>query len=235
MAVFPKFISPFKSREVVKINSSIWVIAFSLFCFASVSNGDQRRATEWSPYQLVKQASHVVIGRVDYVPDVDIAGYRVLKIMPREVLHGSLDSLNEDIFIISPGPVDGLVNAPAVFFPTEYLLFLKPVQNTLWNKISEKVQSHALTEDRVFEVVNFWQGAVSLNESVKERSNHAIAAQFDIKNPTEISEGIKDIYHALSKEKSSSETGIRFLKRGENKIVEAFQKDFLRKPFTLPR
>jgi hypothetical protein len=217
----------------MKSKLQILLAAFSILSSMNASYADQNPVTAWSPYQLVEQSPYVMIGKVEYVPDVDIAGYRVLKVMPREVLHGTLESVKKDIFIISPGPADGLKNEPPAFFPAEYLLFLKPIQNTLWNTVSEKVKSLSSTPDSVFEVVDFWQGAVSMNESYTERSNKVIAAQFGIENPAEISQAIKDIYDALSNEKSSNDPATLFSKNAGNKIVAAFKQDFLRKPFAL--
>jgi hypothetical protein len=173
---------------------------------------------------------------VDYVPDIDIDGYRMLKVTPREMLHGDLKSVKDDIFIIAPDLSSGLKNQPAAFFPEDYLLFLKPIQNTLWDTMPEKVKSRSSTQDRVFEVVDFWQGAVSLssNESYRvERSNKVIAAQFGIENPAEISRAIKDIYEALSDQKSSNDLAIQFSKNAGNKIVADFKQNFLHKPFVL--
>lgn len=220
----------------MKMKFQILVAAFSIFSSMSASHADQKLVTAWSPYRLVAQSPCVMIGKVDYVPDIDIDGYRMLKVTPREMLHGDLKSVKNDIFIISPGLSSGLKNQPAVIFPAEYLLFLKPIQNTLWDTMPEEVKSRSLTQDRVFEVVEFWQGAVSLSldESYRvERSNKVISAQFGIENPAEIFRAIKDIYEALSDQKSSNDLAVQISKNAGNKIVTAFKKDFLNKPFVL--
>ena len=136
----------------------------------------------WNLYDLTKDASVILIGRVERIRSFKRGSkFRFFKVTIEDVFKGTVS--NSVIYLVEP-PYSRSLRPPALFYNAKYLLFLSPSNNKI--AIQDLGKNKIKGPNQIFSTENFWKGAVSLDSKYVEMSNRAINNKYKLDSTKEM-------------------------------------------------